>query len=74
MRTVLEDRYRLLPYLYTLIYKAHAHGDMVVTPLLANFPSDETTWTIDEQMMWGDGLLISPVLSEVGWSAIFSVF
>ena len=28
-----------------------------------NFQNDKTTWSIDEQMMWGNGLLISPVLA-----------
>ena len=64
MKSALEDRYLLLPYLYTLMYKAHKHGDMVVTPLLANYPSDKQTWEIDEQLMWGDGVLISPVLYQ----------
>ena len=64
MKSALEDRYLLLPYLYTLMYKAHKHGDMVVTPLLANYPSDKQTWEIDEQLMWGDGILISPVLHQ----------
>ena len=27
------------------------------------FPEDKKTWTIDRQFMWGNGLLISPVLT-----------
>lgn len=64
MKSALEDRYLLLPYLYTLMYNAHRHGDMVVSPLLANYPTDPETWEIDEQLMWGDGILISPVLQQ----------
>ncbi|XP_067392749.1 sucrase-isomaltase, intestinal [Emydura macquarii macquarii] len=58
----LNIRYTLLPYLYTLFYKAHTQGDTVVRPLLHEFYSDEATWAIDRQFLWGPGLLITPVL------------
>ncbi|XP_048170897.1 maltase-glucoamylase-like [Corvus hawaiiensis] len=58
----LNIRYTLLPYLYTLLYKAHTQGHTVVRPLLHEFYSDEITWNIDRQFLWGPGLLISPVL------------
>ncbi|KAJ7402548.1 hypothetical protein BTVI_85304 [Pitangus sulphuratus] len=58
----LNIRYTLLPYLYTLFYKAHTRGDTVVRPLLHEFYSDEATWDISRQFLWGPGLLISPVL------------
>ena len=64
VKTHLMDRYRMLPYLYTLMYKAHDDGSTVVRSMLANFPEDKETWTIDEQMMWGNGLLIAPVVTE----------
>ncbi|XP_061493207.1 sucrase-isomaltase, intestinal [Rhineura floridana] len=58
----LTIRYTLLPYLYTLFYKAHSGGDTVVRPVLHEFYSDEATWAIDRQFLWGPGLLITPVL------------
>ncbi|KAM9274801.1 sucrase-isomaltase, intestinal [Cariama cristata] len=58
----LNIRYTLLPYLYTLFYKAHTQGDTVVRPVLHEFYSDEVTWSVDKQFLWGPGLLISPVL------------
>ncbi|XP_019358783.1 PREDICTED: sucrase-isomaltase, intestinal [Gavialis gangeticus] len=61
-RHYLNIRYTLLPYLYTLFYKAHTQGGTVVRPLLHEFYSDEATWAIDRQFLWGPGLLITPVL------------
>ncbi|KAI7802409.1 putative maltase-glucoamylase [Triplophysa rosa] len=61
-RDVLIVRYTLLPYLYTLMYEAHAHGNTVVRPMLHEFVTDETTWSIDKQFLWGPALLITPVL------------
>ncbi|XP_071276375.1 sucrase-isomaltase, intestinal-like, partial [Agelaius tricolor] len=61
-RRVLGLRYRLLPLLYSLLFRAHARGDTVVRPLLHEFVEDRTTWDLDRQFLWGEGLLVSPVL------------
>ncbi|XP_036440892.1 maltase-glucoamylase, intestinal isoform X2 [Colossoma macropomum] len=58
----LSIRYTLLPYLYTLFYKAHVNGDTVVRPVMHEFYSDSATWTVDRQFLWGAHLLITPVL------------
>lgn len=61
-RDVLQIRYTLLPYLYTLMHRAHAEGSTVVRPLFHEFSDDKTTWDIDNQFMLGSAILISPVL------------
>uniref|UniRef100_A0A8C6NTP1 alpha-glucosidase n=1 Tax=Nothobranchius furzeri TaxID=105023 RepID=A0A8C6NTP1_NOTFU len=58
----LRIRYTLLPYLYTLFYKAHTTGETVVRPVLHEFYSDRATWDVDLQFLWGKHLLITPVL------------
>ncbi|NXW98889.1 MGA protein, partial [Larus smithsonianus] len=63
-RKVLNIRYTLLPYLYTLMYEANARGSTVVRPLLHEFVEDRTTWEIYKQFLWGPALLISPVLEQ----------
>ncbi|XP_062523496.1 lysosomal alpha-glucosidase-like [Corticium candelabrum] len=63
-RTALLIRYSLLPTLYTLFHKAHVKGSTVVRPLFFEFPTDNNTWSIDTQFLWGRSLLITPVLQE----------
>ncbi|XP_072044428.1 lysosomal alpha-glucosidase-like [Amphiura filiformis] len=63
-RKVLLTRYSLLPYLYTLFYRAHVNGTTVARPLFFEFANDETTYAIDRQFLWGPALLISPVLTK----------
>ncbi|XP_040499843.1 probable maltase-glucoamylase 2 [Ursus maritimus] len=63
-RYYLNIRYTLLPYLYTLFYRAHARGDTVARPLVHEFYQDPATWDVREQFLWGPGLLITPVLYE----------
>lgn len=64
IRNALHIRYSLLPYLYTLFHKAHSLGETVARALFLEFPTDQNTWTIDHQFLWGDALLITPVLEQ----------
>ncbi|XP_070684825.1 sucrase-isomaltase, intestinal [Pempheris klunzingeri] len=63
-RDVLNIRYTLLPYLYTLMFEAHDKGSTVVRPLLHEFVNDKTTWDIYKQFLWGPALLITPALDQ----------
>jgi alpha-glucosidase len=63
-RTVLNLRYRLLPYLYTLMYNAHSQADTVLNAMWMHFPEDREAFFRDGQYMWSDGLLFTPVLLE----------
>lgn len=62
MRTAFALRYALLPHLYTLFHGAHVRGETVARPLFLEFPEDPGTWTVDRQLLWGEALLITPVL------------
>ncbi|XP_077870025.1 lysosomal alpha-glucosidase-like [Saccoglossus kowalevskii] len=63
-RKVLLTRYRLLPYLYTLFHRANRHGSTVARPVFFEYPSDVMTYALDTQFMWGEALMITPVLNE----------
>ncbi|KAM9393037.1 lysosomal alpha-glucosidase [Pholidichthys leucotaenia] len=64
MRSALNLRYSLLPFLYTLFHHAHASAETVARPLFIEFPSDPNCQDIDKQFLWGSSLLISPVLEQ----------
>ncbi|XP_003707619.2 lysosomal alpha-glucosidase isoform X1 [Megachile rotundata] len=63
-KRALRIRYWLLPYLYTLFFRAHKFGETVARPLFFEFPSDSNTYDIDAQFLWGSSLMIVPVLEE----------
>ncbi|XP_076462036.1 maltase-glucoamylase-like [Babylonia areolata] len=63
-REILETRYWLLPYLYTLFHQVHTEGGTVIRPLHHEFPMDAATHDIDRQFLWGPALLISPILEQ----------
>jgi len=64
IREVLELRYRLLPYIYSLFYEHYLRGYPVVRPLLFEFQEDEDTYLIDDEFMLGSWILVAPVLRE----------
>ncbi|XP_076060540.1 lysosomal alpha-glucosidase-like [Oratosquilla oratoria] len=63
-RKALVQRYTLLPFLYTLFFKAHLLGETVARPLFFQFPMDSKTYGIDTQFLWGSGLMIAPALLQ----------
>ncbi|PWA00097.1 hypothetical protein BB558_001309 [Smittium angustum] len=63
-RRALNVRYSLLPYYYTKHHIASTIGTPVARPLVFEFSNDANTFAIDAQFMIGEGILISPVVSE----------
>ncbi|XP_027131085.1 neutral alpha-glucosidase C isoform X2 [Larimichthys crocea] len=61
IRTVIQERYCLLPYWYTLFYLAHTSGLPPLRPLWVEFQKEESAFTVDSQYMIGGALLACPV-------------
>jgi alpha-glucosidase len=49
------------PYLYTLFEECHRTGAPILRPLLFEYPEDETTYTMDDEFLLGDALLVAPI-------------
>lgn len=63
-RSALELRYRMLPHLYTLMYQASAQGTPVMNGLWMQFPADADAVAVEEQYMWSDSVLFTPVVRQ----------
>jgi alpha-glucosidase (family GH31 glycosyl hydrolase) len=72
-QNALAIRYQLLPYLYSLFHFANQRGETVIRSLWMNFPTDVTTLSIERQFMWGNGVLLSPVL-DAGVTSVNAYF
>ncbi len=57
-------RYRLLPYIYTCAYRACAHGEPFMRPLVMDFPNDPEAAGLATEYLFGPALLVAPVLAE----------
>ncbi|MBN2615836.1 MAG: DUF5110 domain-containing protein [Bacteroidales bacterium] len=62
VRDFMDLRYKLLPYIYTTAWEAHAKGMPIVRPLFYAFPDDSTAYHTVDEYMFGDDFLVAPVL------------
>ncbi len=63
-RIAVELRYKLIQYLYDYIREAHVLGIPVVRPLFMEFFQDQRTYDIEDQFMFGESILVAPVVKE----------
>lgn len=64
-RNALRKRYSLLPYLYTLIHRAHKFGEPAIRSIPFEFyPTHIEALKVEYQFMWGKAIMISPVVEE----------
>ncbi len=64
IRTWLDLRYRLLPYLWTTAEQAVTTGLPMCRAMVLTYPDDPTSRHIDDQYLLGDDLLCAPILTE----------
>jgi alpha-glucosidase len=62
VRTAIELRYRLLPYLYACFLTASETGAPVQRPLVFDHQYDGTVRDLDDQYLLGPDLLVAPVV------------
>ena len=63
-KLAIDLRYELLPYLYDAMQQASQTGVPVLRPLFLEFPDDEKVAGLDDEFLFGNDLLVAPVLYE----------
>uniref|UniRef100_A0A8C3HFX0 Glucosidase alpha, neutral C n=1 Tax=Chrysemys picta bellii TaxID=8478 RepID=A0A8C3HFX0_CHRPI len=64
IREAIRERYTLLPYLYSLFYRAHTTAEPVMRPLWVEFPKEQETFGVEDEYMLGNALLVHPVIEQ----------
>ena len=64
VRDAMTLRYRLMPYLYTQMWRASHENEPVVRPLFYDFPNDRAALEVQDSFMLGPDILVAPVLEE----------
>ncbi|TDT72527.1 alpha-glucosidase [Hypnocyclicus thermotrophus] len=57
-------RYKLIPYIYDYIYESSKNGIPLMRALFLEYTNDEKLYTIEDEFLFGDSLLITPVIKE----------
>ncbi len=68
LREVLNLRYRLAPYLYTVFRELHDQGKPIMRAMLLEFPDEVKARAADDQYMYGPWLLVAPVTKKLARS------
>lgn len=64
VRELIQFRYRLIPYLYTLMFEASQTGKPIMRPLVYQFPEDANCRAESFDFMLGDQLLVASVVEK----------
>ncbi len=64
IRAALKLRYRLLPYLYTLLWQAVEDDQPMLRPLFLDHPDDPLAWNETDDFMLGRDLLVANVVDK----------
>ena len=54
-------RYRLMPYIYSLAWQVTENGSTIMRALPMDFTSDQKTYSIDDQFLFGPAIMVCPV-------------
>lgn len=65
LANVINGRYALVPYIYTMARKTYEEGLSLCRPLYYDYPEVRESYEFKEEYMFGDHMLIAPVTDEV---------
>jgi alpha-glucosidase (family GH31 glycosyl hydrolase) len=63
-RKYLELRYRMLPYLYSMVRECTTTGMPVMRALWLHFPNDPKAVECGDEYLWGSSILVAPVVEK----------
>jgi alpha-glucosidase len=63
-RKYLELRYRMLPYVYTMLRECHDTGMPMMRALWLHHPNDTIAVARGDEYMWGPDMLVAPVVEK----------
>ena len=65
MRSALQQRYALIPYIYTCSRMAYDSGVSLIRPMYYEYPDDEKAYNVPHQYYFGSNMIVAPVYESM---------
>lgn len=63
-RKYIKLRYKLLPYLYDLMWKGEKTGLPIMRPLVLHYEKDIKVQELNDEFLFGENILVAPILEQ----------
>lgn len=70
LRETVRLRYAMFPYIYTAAREAYDTGISMSRPLYYDFPESDNAYTFEDEYMFGDNILVSPITTPAGTDSL----
>ena len=64
MGDALRQRHQMMPYLYTMNYRAYKESMPLIMPMYYDYPEIHDSYQVKNQFMFGTKLLVAPITSK----------
>jgi oligosaccharide 4-alpha-D-glucosyltransferase len=64
VRDLIQLRYDLAPYNYTLAFEQQQWGRPLMRPMFYHYPEDTACYSAVDQYLWGENILVAPVFDQ----------
>ena len=64
MGDALRQRHQMMPYLYTMNYRAHKEDLPLVMPMYYDYPEEDAAYRMKNQFMFGSELMVAPITTK----------
>jgi alpha-glucosidase (family GH31 glycosyl hydrolase) len=65
MRKALQERYALLPYIYTMARFAYDSGISMIRPMYYEYPDMEKAYHLEHQYFFGNDMIVAPITKSM---------
>ena len=64
MKAFLRLRHQMLPYLYTMNYRAYKENTPLILPMYYTYPAEQVAYTVKNEYEYGTAFIVAPVTEK----------